>query len=190
MRSLKFYFIQRLTFVFWDVRLTQRSSCEPYSSNWSQNLCPSVKSAKIPAARRPATCNPTVVHISLLLLHFCHHRSSAFYLVAPQPSSAEMSTLCRISIPIMTCGGQSGRRQQTQRNSVHIPFEKSLHGCRLDFDGLLPRTSTSWCWWPRGWRGFWCCFFCTFMTVVRETAGALSFCFPLKANSFSSCNTT
>ena len=42
-------------------------------------LCLSVKSLKIPAARRPAIHNSTVVHLSLKLLHFSHHPSSAFF---------------------------------------------------------------------------------------------------------------
>ena len=46
--------------------------------------------------------NPTVVHLSLLPLHFCHHPFSVFYLVVPQLSCAETSTLCRIYIPILT----------------------------------------------------------------------------------------
>ena len=38
MRKFDLYFIQRWTFVFSDVRLTQRSSCESHSSNWSQDF--------------------------------------------------------------------------------------------------------------------------------------------------------
>ena len=36
-------------------------------------LCPSEKSSKIPAARRPVMHSSTVAHLSLLQLHFCHH---------------------------------------------------------------------------------------------------------------------
>ena len=39
MRTFDLYFIQRWTFASSDVSLTQHSSCEPYSSNWSQNFC-------------------------------------------------------------------------------------------------------------------------------------------------------
>ena len=53
-----------------------------------------------PSAERPVTRNTTVAHFSQKLLHFCHHLSSAFCWVVPQPSSAEMSTLLRIYIPI------------------------------------------------------------------------------------------
>ena len=118
-------------------------------------LCPSVKSLTIPVARHPATHNPTVVHLSLLLLHLCHP-SSALCLVVPQPSSAEMSTLwLSIGLPRRTPASEA-------------PFSR--------------RTSTSWCWWLRRWRGFWCRF-CTLMTVVPETAlvpfRTLSFFFPL-----------
>ena len=38
-RNFDLYFIQRWTFVFSDVSMTQRSSCESYSSNWSQDCC-------------------------------------------------------------------------------------------------------------------------------------------------------
>ena len=55
------------------------------------------------------------------------------------------------------------------------------------------RTSTSWCWWLRGWSDIRCRFF-TFMIVKPETAcvssRTLPFCFPAIANSFSSFNTT
>ena len=37
-----------------------------------------------------------------MLLHFCHHPVSAFCLVVPQLSSAEISTLRRIYKPIQT----------------------------------------------------------------------------------------
>ena len=39
MRNFDSYFVQRWTFVFSDVRLTQRGSCETYWSNWSQDFC-------------------------------------------------------------------------------------------------------------------------------------------------------
>ena len=39
MRTFDLYCIQRWTFAFSDVCLTQRSSCEPHSSKWSQNFC-------------------------------------------------------------------------------------------------------------------------------------------------------
>ena len=98
MRKFDLYVIQRWTFVFSNVCLTQRSSCESYSK-WSQKLlCPFEKSLQILAAQCPAIRNPTVVHLSQLPLHFCHHPSSAFYLFAPQPSSEETSTLCRITV--------------------------------------------------------------------------------------------
>ena len=90
------------SFVFSDVCLTQRRSCESYSSLVPRFLCPSVKSLQIPANRCPAIHKPTVANLSLLPLHFCHHPSSAFDLVVPQPSSAEMNTLCRIYNPILT----------------------------------------------------------------------------------------
>ena len=100
MRNFDLYFIQRWTFVFSNVCMTYRSSCvvELIPKLW----CPSVHSLQTVAARRPAMHNPTVAHFSQQLLHFCHHPSSAFYLVVPQPSSAETSTLCRIYIPILT----------------------------------------------------------------------------------------
>ena len=51
--------------------------------------------------RRPAINNPTVVHLSLLSLHFFFRHSFATYcLVALQSSSAERSTLRRICSPI------------------------------------------------------------------------------------------
>ena len=48
-------------------------------------LGPSQTSRKILAARRPAIRNPTVEHLSLLLLHFCHHPSSTFWLFLNLP---------------------------------------------------------------------------------------------------------
>ena len=85
---------------------------------------------------------------------------------------------------------------------MQVPLKKSLHGSRLVFpDGLLPlkllfldATSTSLCWWLRGWSGFWCQL-CTLIPVVPETAlvssRTLSFYFPLIiAFSLSSFNTT
>ena len=39
MRKLDLHFTQRWTSVFSDVRLTQRSSCESHSSDWSPNFC-------------------------------------------------------------------------------------------------------------------------------------------------------
>ena len=39
MRTFDLHFIQRWTFVVSDVCLTQRSSCESYSSKWSHNFC-------------------------------------------------------------------------------------------------------------------------------------------------------
>ena len=100
MRKFDLYFIHRWTFVFSNVCMTYRSSSvvELIPKLW----CPSVHSLQTVAARRPAMHNPTVAHFSQQLLHFCHHPSSAFYLVVPQPSSAETSTLCRIYIPILT----------------------------------------------------------------------------------------
>ena len=53
-------------------------------------------------------------HFSQELLHFCHHPSSAFCWVVPQPSSAEMSTLCRIYIPFPT-------------NRIHIREDANSH---------------------------------------------------------------
>ena len=92
-------------------------------------LYTSVKSLRIPAARCPAMQNPTVVHLSLLPLHFCQHPSSAFYLVVPQPSCAETRTLCRIFIPIQTYRIDI---REDAGNSVQ-PLKKFLHGCRLVF---------------------------------------------------------
>ena len=80
--------------------MTLRSFCYSYSSNWSQG--PSVKSIKIPAALSLEIHNPTVVHLSYWPLHFCHHPFSAFYSAIPQPYSAELSTLRRTYMPILT----------------------------------------------------------------------------------------
>ena len=103
MRKFNLYFFQRWTFVVSDVSMTQRSSCESYSSNWSQDfLCPSVKSVKIPAAPCPAKRNPSVAHLSLSPLHLCHHSFSAFHSAVHRPFCAETSTHCRIYNPILT----------------------------------------------------------------------------------------
>ena len=48
----------------------QRDTCLAYTS------CNGAVS--IPAVRRPEIHNPTVVHLSQLLLHFCYHPCSAF----------------------------------------------------------------------------------------------------------------
>ena len=102
-------------------------------------LCPSVKSLQIPAARHSAIHNTTAVHLSLLLLHFCHHPSSAFCSVVPQPSSAEMGTPCRIYIPIQTY--ETDIREDGDSHKVILCkclSRKFLHACRLVFpDGLL-----------------------------------------------------
>ena len=75
----------------------------------------------------------------------------------------------RFRLTEVTCGGC----QQSEGDSVQIPFKKFLHGCRSNFpDGLRSlrfffsrRISTSW---PRGWSVVWCRL-CTFMTFVPET---------------------
>ena len=71
----------------------------------------------------------------------------------------------------------SGGCRQSQGNLVQVPFKKFLHGCRLTPASEAPfsrHTSTSWCWWLKGWSGFWCRF-CTLMTVVPENCiGLLS----------------
>ena len=56
-QSFDFYFIKRLTFVFSDV-------CLKHVELVPKLLCPSMKSLKIPAARRPEIRNTTVAQIS------------------------------------------------------------------------------------------------------------------------------
>ena len=55
------------------------------------------------------------------------------------------------------------------------------------------RTSTSWCWWLRGWCGFWCRF-CTIVVLMPDTAlvssRTLPFCFRRVTNTSASCNAT
>ena len=72
MRKFDLYFIQRWTLAFSDVCLTQRSSCESYSSNLVPKLLgPSEKSLQILAAQRPSSdtqpnCR-TLFHIATAL---------------------------------------------------------------------------------------------------------------------------
>ena len=104
MRTFDLYFIQRWTFAFFLGCLLDAAQLL-----WTvlvelvpKFLCPSEKSIQILAVQRPVIRNPTVAHFSLSPLHFCHHPSSAFCWVGPQPSSAEMSTRRLIYSLILT----------------------------------------------------------------------------------------
>ena len=158
-----------------------------------------MKSLRIPAARRPAIHNPTVVHLSLKPLHFCHHTSSAFYLVVPQPSSAETSTLRRNYIlfpPFSTDIREDAK-------SHRVIYCKYLSRSFCTAVGWA--SQTGFCisgsffstyffllvWWRRGWSNCWCRLF---TIIVSETAlvssRTLAFCIPLVTNTFSSFNAT
>ena len=96
-------FIQRWTFAFSDVCLTQRSSCESYSSNWSQNF-------RALPRNQYRFWRLSVLEYTTQLSHIFHFSHctfvtspfSAFYSVVPQPSSAEISTQRRTYNPILT----------------------------------------------------------------------------------------
>ena len=101
---------------------------------------------------------------------------SAFCSVVPQPSSAGMSTLRRI----FRFWPKNDIREDANSHKVIQCKYLSRSFCTTvswDFpDWLLPlrllfsrRTSTSWCWWLRGWSYF-RCRFCTIVTLVPETA--------------------
>ena len=96
MRNFDLYCIQRWTFIFSDVCFTQCSPCESYSSNWSQNF------RVLPRNR----CRFWRLRVLWYTTHLSHRVRnshctfvitlfSAFCLVVPQPSSAEISTLRR-----------------------------------------------------------------------------------------------
>ena len=142
MRTFDLYFMQRWTFAFSDVCLTQRSSCESlHVEIGPQNLCALPRNRfRFLAAQRPVIHNPTVAHFSQQLLHFCHHPSSGFCCVVPRPSSAEMSTLRRTYIPFQTKNTEIWQdSKESQCNLVQVPFKNFWHGCRLGFpDWLLP----------------------------------------------------
>ena len=73
--------------------------------NRTRRICPKtfVPFRGIAAVSGGSTsCDTQPLYLRLLLLHFCHHPSSAFHLVVPQPTGAEMCTLCRICIPFRT----------------------------------------------------------------------------------------
>ena len=147
--------------LFSDVYLTQGSSRESYSSNWSQNF-------RALPRNRYRYWRLSVLWYATQLSYTFHSGcrtfvttlSTAFYLVIPQPSSAEMSTLHRIYIPFQKTKLTFERIPiVTKGNLVQVPSKKFLHGCRLDFPDWLSaseapfsrRTSTSLCWWLRGW---------------------------------------
>ena len=79
------------------------------------------------------------------LLHFCHHTSSAFCWVVPQPSSAEMSTVRRIYIPFRTL--QTDIREDANSHKViqckHLPSSLCTAVERASQTGLRPLTLTS-----------------------------------------------
>ena len=85
-----------------DICLTQRNSCES-CSNWSQDFWALLRN-------RSRFWRLSVLWYAIQLsytfhncyCHCCHHPSSAFCSVVPQPSSAEMSTVRRIYIPLRT----------------------------------------------------------------------------------------
>ena len=93
MRKFDLYFIQRWTFVFSDVCLTQRSSCVSHVVELVPRcLGASVKSLKSPAAQRPAIHNPTVVHLSLSHCTFVATLLRLVVRFVPQPFCAQTST--------------------------------------------------------------------------------------------------
>ena len=116
-------------------------------------------------------------HLSQQRLQMCYHPSSAFCLVVPQPSSAEPSTLRRIYIRFRLTEWTFGRMPTITKWFGASTFQEVFARLSIGLPRRTPaseapfsrRTSTSWCWWLRSWSGF-RCRFCTFMTVVPETA--------------------
>ena len=201
MRNFELNFSERRTFVFSDVCMTLRSFCESYSSNWSQDfLCSSAKSIMIPAALCPEIRNPTVVHLSVF--NYCTFVTILLRLfaglslnlpVCKRALIAEFTTRFRLV--------EFGRMPKVTRLFSANTFQEVFVRLSIELprwtpasEVLVPRqTSTSLCWWLRGWSCF-SCRFCTLILVVPETllvsSRTLPFCFPWIANSLSSFNTT
>ena len=185
MRNFDLHFSERRTFVFSGVCMTLRIFGESYSSNLSQNFWALPrKSPQIPAALSPEIRNPTVVHFSMWLLHFCHHPSSAFRWVVPQPACVQMNTCRRIYNPIQTYRIDIREDANSHKvikckyfsRSFCTAVDRTSHRCSQASEVLFPRrTSTSLCWWLRGWSCFWC-WFCTLIPVVPESTLVLEHC--------------
>ena len=139
--------------------------------------------------------NATVAHFSQYLTHFCHHPFSAFCLVVLQLSSAEISTLPNFAARFCFIELSFGRMPILTRRFTASTFQEVFARLSIELPGLAfasdvafsRRTSASWCWWLRGWRGLWCRF-CTIVTLMPETAlvslRTLPFFFPLATNTF------
>ena len=129
--------------IFSDVRLTQCSPRESYSSNWSQNfLCSSLKSLEILAAQRP------VIHNSTQLSHTLHNNCCTIVITLFRLFVCSSTFQCgnKHSAPNLQPDSHiqtwhSGGCQNSQGDSVRVPFKMYLHGCRMNFpDWLLPLT--------------------------------------------------
>ena len=162
----------------------------------------SVKSIKIPVAPCPEIRNPTFVHLQNSYCTFVTILLRLFPgLSSLHPACVQTSTSRRLCNPIQTQKLTSGRMSLVTRYFGASTFQEVFARLSVGLPRRTPvsvaaffrRTSTSWCWWLRGWSGFWCRLR-TIVTLVPETAlvsyRALSFCFPLKAFSSSSFNTT
>ena len=117
-----------------------RSSCESYSSNWSQNFC------ALPWNRYRFGRLDVLRYTTQLsyIFHYCHCTFVTTLLrpivwlflnlpVREWPLCAETYT------PNQTCRIETREDANSQSNLVHVPLKKFLHGCRLVFpDGLLP----------------------------------------------------
>ena len=179
-------------FVFSDVCMAQRSSCESYSSKWSQNFW------ALPRNRCRFRRLDVLRYATQLsyIFHYCfctfHHSSSAFYLVVPQLSSAETSTLCRIYTPFQTYTTDI-RENAISHKVISCKYLSKSFCTAVDWSSQANALQPLGVGGSRRWSGF-CSQFCTRIPVVPETAlvssRTLSFCFPLIANSFSSFNTT
>ena len=131
-RKFDLYFIQRWTFAFSDICLTQRSSCESYSSNWSQDFC------ALPKNRQRFLRLDVLRHTTQLSYIFrcCALLSPPFFgLLLGCSSTFQCGN--EHSAPTLQQIGHSGGCQWSQGNLVHVLFTKFLHGCRLLFPGGL-----------------------------------------------------
>ena len=120
---------------------------------------------------------------------------SAFCLMARQTSSEGKQALCaeftsRCWFTKLTFGRVPKVTFQEVSTRLSVGLPRLASASEAPFSR---RISTSWCWWLRGWSGFWCRF-CTLIHVVPETtlvsSRTLPSCCPLMAKSFSSCNAT
>ena len=165
MRNLDLKFSERRTFVFSDVRLTQRSSFVNHTRRVDpKTFVPFRKIAEDSGGSTVLRYATQLSYIfSLLLLHFCHHPSSVFCWVVPEPSSAEMSTYRRIYIPSRT--DKADIMEDANSHKVilcNYPFQEVYARLSIGLPRRTPasevplsrRTSTSWCWWLRRWSGF------------------------------------